>query len=151
VKILGVDWGRSRSGVAVSDELGLLAHPLTVLQTVSLEELAEELARLARDHRADEIVLGLPRSMDGREGDSAAVVRRLAGMVGERGISVSFWDERLTSWEAGKRLNAGAASRGGRSGRSGRRREKGRTDMAAACLILQGYLDAKKRETPPCD
>ncbi|MGQ0644847.1 MAG: Holliday junction resolvase RuvX [Elusimicrobiota bacterium] len=131
--VLGVDWGRARAGVALSDELGMLAHPLAVVPVRSSRQLAEELGRLAREHRAGEIVLGLPLNMDGTEGESARAARRLAAALEAlTGLPVVLRDERLTSWAAERSLSParGAA--------------KERKDQAAACLILQSHLDSKR-------
>jgi putative Holliday junction resolvase len=135
--ILGVDWGRVRVGVAKSDELGLLAHPLTSLKGGSLAQVAEEMRRLAQEHRATAVVVGLPRNMDDTEGESAAEARRLAERLqASTGLPVRLWDERLTSWEAKQFL-----ARGRRLSPAKRRQLK---DQVAACLILQSYLNAQK-------
>ncbi len=129
--VLGVDWGRRRVGVAVSDELGRMAHPLVTLEPKSLAGLVRELAELARGRAATTLVLGLPKHMNGSEGDSATAVRQLAKQLEEAGLRVILWDERLTSWEAEGRLRQGGGGRG----------DKGRVDRAAAALLLQAYLD----------
>ncbi|MBL0059097.1 MAG: RNA 2',3'-cyclic phosphodiesterase [Elusimicrobia bacterium] len=131
---LGVDWGRRRVGVAVSDELGRMAHPLATLEPKSLAGLVGELAELARVRGALTLVLGLPKHMNGSEGESAGAVRQLAGQLEEAGLSVVLWDERLTSWEAQGRLREGGGGRG----------DKGRVDRAAAALLLQAYLDRER-------
>ncbi|MBI4396686.1 MAG: Holliday junction resolvase RuvX [Elusimicrobia bacterium] len=138
--VLGVDWGRVRTGVAVSDEMGLLAHPVESLRAASAEDLIRELVRLSVERRAEEIVLGLPVNMDGTEGESAALVRRLADQLrAASGRPVVLWDERLTTWEAERLLSEGK--------RLSRSKKKEVKDQIAACLILQSYLDSKKR--PP--
>lgn len=134
---LGVDWGRRRVGVAVSDGLGLLAHPLGTLEDLSLDKVADRLVEWAKERQADGVVLGLPRHMDGREGESAEAARRLADQLIQRGLAVQFWDERLTSREAEDRLRAGGASA---------RRRRGKRDQAAAAVILQSFLDAARRD-----
>jgi putative Holliday junction resolvase len=133
---LGVDWGRRRVGVAVSDELGRMAHPLQTLEPKSLAGLVQALADVARERGASRIVLGLPKNMNGTEGESASAVRQLADRLVEAGLVVTFWDERLSSWEAESRLKDG-----GGIGRS-----KGRVDRAAAALLLQAFLDKNRRE-----
>lgn len=135
--VLGIDWGRARVGVAASDEMGLLAHPVATLQVASEARLLDELAALAKQHRAAEIVLGLPLNMDGTEGDSAQAARRLADNLGRAaGVPVHLRDERLTSWAAGERLaDAGLSNK----------KQKGVRDQMAACLILQAYLDSLKK------
>jgi putative holliday junction resolvase len=135
---LGIDWGRARVGLAVSDELGLMAHPFKTLPAAPLDELVGELCAAARERGAGEFVLGLPLNMDGTEGESARSVRKLSERLqAASGLPVVLWDERLTSWEADRRLREGP--RGGGAKASGRR------DRAAAALILQAYLDGRRR------
>ena len=131
--VLGVDWGRARTGVAVSDELGMFAHPLALVETASPEELARRLEEEARGRGARRVVLGLPKNMDGSEGDSAAAVRRLGERLAALGLEVTYWDERLTTWEAEKFL-------GRERGLSAKKRKEAK-DQLAACLILQSFLD----------
>lgn len=135
MRLLGVDWGRVRVGLAISDEAGFMAHPLEVLPGAGPEPLANRLAEVAAREKTEKIVLGLPKNMDGSEGDSAALVRRLAAALQAKGLSVEFWDERLTSWEAESRLREA----GGKA-----RQRKGKLDAAAAALILQGYMDRQR-------
>lgn len=135
--ILALDWGLRRVGVAVSDGLGLMAHPVGTIPAGPGAELAERVRRLAAERGADRIVLGLPRNMDGTEGESAARARRLAeDLRAATGLPVDLWDERLTSWEA-DRILSGAS-------RPSPEKRKMIRDTLAACLILQGYLDSKK-------
>lgn len=134
---LCVDWGRRRVGVAVSDEMGRMAHPLQTLEPKSLAGLIHAITVLARERGASTIVLGLPKNMNGTEGESAAAVRRLAGELEGKGLTVVFWDERLSSWEAESRLRE--------SGGIGR--SKGRVDRAAAALLLQAFLNKRQGES----
>lgn len=131
---LGVDWGRRRVGVAVSDELGRMAHPLMTLEPKSLAGLVHSLTDLVRERGAAAVVLGLPKHMNGSEGESAHAVRQLAEQLETAGVTVSLWDERLSSWEAEGRLREGG----------GFAREKGRVDRAAAVLLLQSFLDRRR-------
>lgn len=132
---LGVDWGRARTGLAVSDELGMLAHPAGFIQNAGPRRLAAALAAEAARRGALEIVLGLPLHMEGGEGESAAEVRRLGDRLeDEHGLQVVYWDERLSTWEAARRLPKNV-----KSSRSGR----GRLDQAAACVMLQAFLDSR--------
>ncbi|MBK8574424.1 MAG: Holliday junction resolvase RuvX [Elusimicrobia bacterium] len=130
---LGVDWGRRRVGVAISDELGRMAHPLSTLEPKSLAGLVQSLVGLARERGATAVVLGLPKNMNGTEGESADAVRKFAVELEAAGLPVTFWDERLSSWEAQGRLREGGGSS----------REKGRVDRAAAALLLQSFLDRR--------
>lgn len=131
---LGVDWGRRRVGVAVSDELGRMAHPLMTLEPKSLAGLVNSLTGLVRERGAAAVVLGLPKHMNGSEGESAHAVRQLAEQLETAGVTVNLWDERLSSWEAEGRLREGG----------GFAREKGRVDRAAAVLLLQSFLDRRR-------
>jgi len=136
LKILAVDYGERRVGVAVTDELGILAH---ARGSIPREGAAEELAILARKEGAREAVVGLPLNMDGTEGASARAARAFAGELEERALSVAFFDERLTTVQAQALLReAGVDSR----------RAKKKVDGASAQLLLQAYIDAKKREAP---
>ncbi len=135
---LGVDWGRRRVGVAVSDELGRMAHPVSTLEPKSLTGLVQSLAALARERGVTAIVLGLPKHMNGAEGESAAAVRRLGAELERAGQNIVYWDERLTSWEAEGRLREGGGSL----------RAKGRVDRAAAALLLQSFLDHDGKNRP---
>lgn len=136
--LLGIDWGRARVGVAVSDELELLAHPYETVPASSLDAVVQELCRLAGQRGARAFVLGLPLNMDGSEGDSARTVRALSEKLSAAsGKAVVLWDERLTSWQADQLL------RGSKKGP----RRAGRQDQAAAALILQGYLDREKAKS----
>lgn len=135
---LGVDWGRRRVGVAVSDELGRMAHPLITLEPKSLAGLVRSVRDLAVERKATTIVLGLPKHMNGTEGESAGAVRKLAAELAGAGLTVTFWDERLSSWEAEGRLREGGVSS----------RAKSRVDRAAATLLLQSFLDNKRTTLP---
>jgi putative Holliday junction resolvase len=133
---LGVDVGSVRVGVARSDPDGLLAMPLVTLRR-SRTDLAE-LADLAAEHGAVEVVVGLPRTLADREGTAATAAtsyaRRLAGLLGA-GVSVRLVDERLSTVAAQRDLRA--------SGIDTRRGRKV-IDQAAAVIILQGALDAER-------
>lgn len=133
---LGVDWGRRRVGVAVSDELGRMAHPLLTLEPKSLAGLVQSIVDIARQRGASRIILGLPTHMNGTEGESAAAVRKFATDLESAGLSVTFWDERLSSWEAEGRLREGGRAH----------REKGCVDRVAAALLLQSFLDHEREK-----
>jgi len=133
-RVLGIDLGEARIGLAISDELGMLAHPL---ETIALKEV-EPLGRIAeivdRD-RVETIILGLPRNMDGSYGPAAEKARAFAEKLRARvPCAVKLWDERLTTVAAQKSLHA-----------AGRNAKQSRAviDQAAAQLILQGWLDSQ--------
>ncbi len=132
MRVMAIDYGDARTGVAVSDASGLLAGYTTVIRTRSQERAAEELARLARERQADELVMGFPRNMDGTEGPRAELYRAFAALVEEKtGMPVRLWDERRTTIEAHQILHA-----------SGKKMKDHRNnvDVVAASLILEGYL-----------
>ncbi len=134
MKILGLDYGEARIGVAVSDVFGIVATPLETISTHDREKQLESCAALARENRVEKLVLGLPMRMDGTHGHRAeyteAFARDLSILTG---LPYEMWDERFSSAEAHRLLEAG--------GVSGKKR-KTKVDKIAAVLILQGYLDA---------
>lgn len=137
MRVMAIDYGDARTGVAVSDASGLLAGYTTVIRTRSQERAAEELARLARERQADELVMGFPRNMDGTEGPRAELYRAFAALVEEKtGMPVRLWDERRTTIEAHQILHA-----------AGKREKahKKNVDAVAASLILEGYLAFRAR------
>jgi putative Holliday junction resolvase len=132
---LGLDIGEKRVGVAVSDPSGRVATPLKVLEASALTGEAVVLRRLVEDYAVDELVVGLPLTLAGEEGPQAARVRaeaeRLADVVD---LPLVMWDERLSSAAAARAMDeAGEDSRS----------RRGRLDMVAASLLLQGYLDSR--------
>ena len=129
-RILGIDPGERRVGLAVSDPLGITAQGL---DTFDRREggLTAHLRELVAQYEVGEIVVGHPLSMSGRPSETTRSAEALARELGDAlGLPVALWDERLTSAEA-KRVLAGS------------RAPKGATDRIAAVLILQSYLDAK--------
>ena len=136
MRILGIDYGRRRIGLAVSDEAGFLARPLDpYLRTRSLRKDLEYLFRLARELEVGTIVVGLPLNMDGSKGEMALEVEDFASQLQELSkIAIIVSDERLTSVEAERVLLEGNVKRKDR---------KQLRDGLAATLILQGYLDSQ--------
>ena len=133
--ILGVDLGKARTGVAVCDKSELLASPVEVVNEHNRERLLERVAQLAKDHRAEQIVVGLPRNMDGSEGESAQNARAFGAELAEKtGLPVDFSDERGTTITAHGFLNE-TNTRGKR---------KATVDAVAATIILQDYLDYRR-------
>jgi putative Holliday junction resolvase len=138
-RILAVDYGRRRIGLAVSDELNLTARPLGTLARTNRRNDWRRLRELARQHGAGRIVVGLPLNLDGTRGPMADEAARFAERLGkELGLPVELTDERLSSWEAEETLRA-TASRG---------RRPARADDVAAAVILRDYLEklAKRQE-----
>lgn len=140
--LLGVDVGQARVGLAASDPEGLLAHPVDTLRrdlehTADLDRIAVEV----RERSAVGVVVGLPRSLSGQEGLAARLAREYAGALQRRlEVPVRLWDERLTTVDAHRSLRS--------SGVPGRR-QRGVVDQAAAVLILQAALDARRAGRPP--
>lgn len=146
MRIIAVDYGDVRTGVAVSDPTGTLVGETLTLTETGAKALAGQLAELARTREASCFVLGLPRNMNGTEGPRAEKTRAFAARLETAsGLSVSFWDERLTSVGAQVLLREASSRSGGSRSGSGRngRRDKGRVDAAAAALILEGYLKSR--------
>jgi putative Holliday junction resolvase len=132
-RILALDVGTKRIGLAVSDPLGLTAQGLEVLNRRSRQADLEALLKIARDYQVQQIVVGLPRHMDGRPGAAVPEIMALAEALGQAlGVEVITWDERLTTAAAERVLLQADMSR---------RRRRRVVDQLAAVLILQTYLD----------
>lgn len=140
MRVLGLDVGDRRIGVALSDETGLLASPLPTLQRVGPRKDLKAVAALVREHGAAEVVLGLPYNMDGSVGPQAEKVRAFGEALKPLArVPVKYWDERLTTVEAEQILAERHVPW---------QRRKGLVDQVAAVLILQEYLDARPRPAP---
>jgi len=136
MKILGVDLGHARTGLAVSDESGFLASPVGVVESYNWEKLLPRIAKEIQKIGATEVVIGLPRNMDGSEGESARSAREFGEKLKQLAkVPVTMWDERGTTVTAHGYLND-TNIRG--------RKRKAIVDAVAATVILQGYLDAKR-------
>ena len=135
MRILAIDYGSTRIGLALSDPTGTLARPLPFVPAKADPKLARELAALAQKEQAELILLGLPRNMDGSQGEAAAKVRAFAAELEKAtSIRVRLIDERLTTVQAGRQLHE--------AGRD-TRQQRGKIDSEAAAVLLQGYLDAR--------
>ena len=136
MRLLGLDFGTKRIGVALSDEMGWTAQGLTTIQRQGNQKDIERIGRLVEEHEVEGIVLGLPLNMDGSEGKSAEVVRKFAALLEERlHVSVHLWDERLSSWEAEGILKEAEVKP---------KKRKQVVDKLAATLILKSYLEAQR-------
>ncbi len=130
--IISVDYGDVRTGVAACDKLQLLASPVTVIKQKDPELLSEEIKKICLEKKAEKIVLGLPKNMDGSEGFRAEACKEFAKLLSEKtGLSVDFQDERLTTVSAHNILNA-TDTRG--------KKRKAVVDAVSAVLILEDYL-----------
>lgn len=135
MRVLAIDYGSARIGLALSDPTGTLARPLPFVPAKGDAKLARELAAVAQKEQAEKILLGLPRNMDGTLGEAAAKVQAFATALGAATkIPIQLVDERLTTVQASRQLHeAGRDSRAQRS----------RIDSEAAAVLLQGWLDAR--------
>lgn len=138
MRVMAVDYGDARTGVAVSDPTGTLAGFTTVIQSHKPEFVAGEIARLVQERQVEELIMGFPRNMDGTEGPRADLYRDFARQLeAAAGMPVVLWDERRTTIAAHDILHA-----------NGKRMKahKKNVDAVAAALILEGYLVKKRME-----
>lgn len=137
MRMLGVDYGDARIGVATCDELEILATARDTIRSESMRKNIDAIAAIAKAENAERIVVGLPLNMDGSEGARASKTRSF-GKVLEKvsGIEVVYFDERLTSVEADERMDEANVRKSKR---------KGLVDRIAAAIILQSYLDSYKK------
>jgi putative Holliday junction resolvase len=132
MRILAVDWGERRIGLAVSDPHEVIASGLRTLVVSSAEQAVAGVARVAREVEAERVVVGMPLLMDGTRGAAAQTAQAFADRVGEAsGLPVETYDERLTSALSGRRLREAGV-------RTGRAKE--RVDQGAAVALLESYL-----------
>jgi putative holliday junction resolvase len=132
LRLLGLDVGDRRIGVAVSDPTGCVATPMEIYTRRTQEADVTHIDALCRDLEASAVVVGLPKNMNGSEGPQAEKTREFADALADHGIRVWLWDERLSTVEATRR----------REGRGRRRKSRQeRLDAEAAAVILETYLD----------
>ncbi len=134
-RVLGIDYGKARIGVAVSDELQMLAHPAETISVAKTADPATRIAAIVREKNVERIIVGLPRHMNGSLGASAEEARLFAEKL-QRVVpcKVQTWDERLSTVAAHRALReAGKSSR----------QTRGYIDQVAAQMILQSYLDSQ--------
>jgi len=137
VRTMGLDIGTRTIGVAISDELGIAAHGLKTIRRKSMEEDLKEIATIIRELEIDKIVVGLPKNMDGTLGRQAEIVLKwIEALKDKILVPVETWDERLSTVGASKVLLEADLSR---------RKRKKVIDKLAAVLILQGYLEQRRR------
>ena len=134
--IISVDYGDARTGIAACDKLQMLASPVTVIKQKDPEMLSEEINKICVEKKAEKIVLGLPKNMDGSEGFRAEACKSFAQTLSEKtGLTVDFQDERLTTVSAHNILNA-TDTRG--------KKRKAVVDAVSAVLILEDYMRKQK-------
>lgn len=136
-KIMGVDYGDARTGIAISDMLCSIVGSTAVLNSHNKEKLMGDILRLCQENSVGQIVVGLPKNMDGTEGERAKLCREFAEELAARsGLEVAMWDERRTTVEAHNILS--------QHNYHGKKR-KNTVDAVAASLILEGYLAFRGR------
>ena len=136
-RIMGIDYGDARTGVAISDLLCSIVGSTQVVPSRNREKAIADIVRIAKEQQVGQIVVGLPRNMDGSEGPRAELCRQFAEALGEAtGLPVTMWDERRTTVEAHNILS--------QHNYHGQKR-KNTVDAVAASLILEGYLNYRRR------
>ncbi|MBL7158554.1 MAG: Holliday junction resolvase RuvX [Candidatus Omnitrophica bacterium] len=138
MKILGLDIGEKRIGIAISDALGIIAQGLETFYRENPPGIIEKLRKIVKEEGVSAIVVGLPLNMDGTEGPKAKEAINFANeLKKEIELPVKLWDERLSTVEVERLMISAGASRAKR---------KKKIDKLAAQVILQGYLDSRKHE-----
>ncbi len=136
-RIMGIDYGDARTGIAISDLLCSIVGSSTVIPSRNAQKALADIVRLCKENEVGTVVVGLPRNMDGSEGSRAALCREFGQLVGEAtGLEVVMWDERRTTVEAHNILS--------QHNYHGQKR-KNTVDAVAASLILEGYLNSLRR------
>ena len=136
MRIMAIDYGDAHTGIAISDPTGFLAGFTTTIDAYRPDIVVQRITELARQHGAEELVLGHPKNMDGTLGPRAEKAEAMAALLKEAtGLPVVLWDERRTTIDAHQILMAG--------GKNAKKRKKV-VDAVAASLILEGYLTYKK-------
>ncbi len=137
MRILAIDYGSQRIGLALGDPTGTLARPLPFLPAKADAKLAREITDLAKKEDAHLLLLGLPRNMDGSSGEAALKVQAFAATLGQATtIPIKLIDERLSTVQASRQLQEAGKNT---------RKQRGQIDSEAACVLLQGYLDSQQR------
>ena len=137
MRVLAIDHGTKRMGIAVSDDLGMLAHPLEFIPADPFYKFLARLKEILGDREIEKILVGMPRNMDGSYGPQALKVQDFVAVLKKSVLQpIKTWDERLTTVQAAGALRA--------SGKKAKQ-QKGKVDAAAAAVLLQGYLDSFAR------
>jgi len=143
-RVLAVDPGQARIGLAISDALGVTAQPIDHLEHVGSRRDLNNIAERARANDVHTVVIGLPLTLAGDDGPAATVSRQMAEGLQRRlpGVRIELWDERLTTVQAERTMVAGNVRR---------KKRRQRIDSLAATLILQNWLDAQAFERTDSD
>lgn len=137
MRVLAIDYGDARTGIAISDASGMIVGQTTVIHSYNAKKTASEIARIVKESGAERLVMGFPRNMDGSEGPRAALYREFAALVEQEcAMPVVLWDERRTTVEAHGILSD--------CNYHGKKRKQ-TVDAVAASLILEGYLSFLSR------
>ena len=137
MKIMAIDYGDARTGIAISDSLGMLTGFTTVIHAYTKDKVAAAIQELIRQHQVEELVMGFPKNMDGSEGPRAALYQEFAALLETvTGLKPVLWDERRTTVDAHRILSQNNV-RG--------KKRKNTVDAVAASLILEGYLSFRTR------
>ena len=135
-RIMGVDYGDKRIGIALTDLMQIIASPLEVYQTKTLKEDIDYICKIIKDNDVEKVVFGLPLNMDGSEGDRAKITKKFASLVAQQtNAEIVFQDERLSSIEADEILIKCNVKR---------EKRKKLIDKLSACIILESYLNKKQ-------
>jgi len=141
MRILAIDYGSTRIGLALSDPTGTLARPLPFLPAKADVKLAREIATLVAKEQVELILLGLPRHMNGSLGEAATLVQAFAATLGQATpVRIKLVDERLSTVQASRQLQEAGKNT---------RAQRGKIDSEAAAVLLQGYLDMQSFSLPP--
>ena len=137
MKIMAIDYGDARTGIAISDALGMLTGFTTVIHAYTQDKVAAAISELITQHQVTELVMGFPKNMDGSEGPRAALYQEFAKKLEDvTGLKPVLWDERRTTVDAHRILSQNNV-RG--------KKRKNTVDAVAASLILEGYLSFRGR------
>ena len=135
-RIMGVDYGDKRIGIALTDLMQIIASPLEVYQNKTLKEDIDYICKIIKDNDVEKVVFGLPLNMDGSEGDRAKITKKFASLVAQQtNAEIVFQDERLSSIEADEILIKCNVKR---------EKRKKLIDKLSACIILESYLNKKQ-------
>ena len=132
MKIMAIDYGDARTGIAISDALGMLTGFTTVIHAYTQDKVAAAVAELVKTHNVEKLIMGFPKNMDGTEGPRAELYRSFAGVLEQTtGMKPILWDERRTTVDAHRILSQNNV-RG--------KKRKNTVDAVAASLIVEAYL-----------
>ena len=134
MRVLAIDHGTVRMGIAMSDELKIIAQPLEFIPAEPFSEFLKRLSELLREYKVELILLGMPRNMDGSYGEASLKVREFEAVLKNSiALPVKTWDERLTSVQANRALSQGGVKK---------QKKRKNVDAMAAAILLQSYLDS---------